>query len=82
MPDDWKPLGNAPVDLDSLRLFVRAVEQGSLSKVAGSSRLALAAVSRRIRLLEDHYGVRLLTRTGRGVAPTQAGAVLLRHAHV
>ena len=68
------------LDLDSLQLFVRAAELGSLSKAAEKSNLAIAAVSRRIGLLEEYYGVVLLTRTGRGVKVTPAGQVLLDHA--
>ena len=68
------------LDLASLRLFVRAAELGSLSKAAEQSNLALAAVSRRISLLEAHYGVDLLVRTGRGVRPTAAGRALLDRA--
>lgn len=70
------------LNLESLQLFVRAAEYGSLSKAAEKSNLAIAAVSRRIGLLEDYYGVLLLTRTGRGVKLTPAGQVLLDHAQV
>ena len=42
--------------------------------------LAVAAVSRRMARLEDHYGVALFVRTGRGVEPTLAGEALLGHA--
>lgn len=68
------------LDLRSLQLFVRAAELGSLSKTADQSNLALAAVSRRITLLEAHYGVELLIRTGRGVEATPAGRALLERA--
>jgi len=68
------------LDLGSLQLFVRASELGSLSKAADHSNLALAAVSRRIALLEAHYGVELLVRTGRGVEATPAGRALLDRA--
>src|ERR1700744_5279293 len=68
------------LDLDSVQLFVRAAELGSLSKAADKSNLAIAAVSRRIGLLEEYYGVLLLTRTGRGVDLTPAGLVLLDQA--
>jgi DNA-binding transcriptional LysR family regulator len=68
------------LDLESLRLFIRASELGSLSKAAEDSNLALAAVSRRIALLEAHYGVQLLVRTGRGVELTVAGQALLTRA--
>lgn len=68
------------VDLVSLQLFVRAIDLGSLSRTAEVSNIALAAVSRRMALLEEYYGVALLQRTGRGVTPTAAGAVLLERA--
>lgn len=68
------------LDLQSLHLFVRASELGSLSRAAQASNMALAAVSRRIALLEAFYGVELLKRGGRGVAPTPAGTVLLERA--
>ncbi|MEI6281611.1 MAG: LysR substrate-binding domain-containing protein [Alphaproteobacteria bacterium] len=68
------------IDLVSLRLFVRAAELGSFSKAAEQSNLALAAVSRRIALLEGHFGVDLFSRTGRGVEVTPAGRVLLDRA--
>jgi DNA-binding transcriptional LysR family regulator len=68
------------LDLASLQLFVRACELGSLSKVAADANLALAAVSRRIMLLEAHYGVSLLVRTGRGVEATAGGRALLERA--
>lgn len=70
------------LNLESLQLFVRAAELGSLSKAAEKSNLAIAAVSRRIGLLEEYYGVILLNRTGRGVKVTPAGQVLLDHAQV
>lgn len=68
------------LDLASLRLFVQAVEHGSLSKVAERNNMALAAVSKRIAQLEDYYHVRLLQRTGRGVITTPAGVALMQHA--
>ena len=42
--------------------------------------LAQPSLSRQIALLEADLGQRLLVRTGRGVAPTEAGDVLLVHA--
>ncbi|QEI04449.1 LysR family transcriptional regulator [Pigmentiphaga aceris] len=66
-------------NLNSLLLFQRAVESGSLSKAAEQTHIALSAASRRIALLEDMYGVSLLVRTSSGVEPTAAGATLLAH---
>ncbi len=69
-------------DLLSLQLFIRTVEAGSLSKAAEQSHMALAAVSRRIALLEQMYDTRLLYRTSQGVEVTPAGQSLLRHARM
>ena len=47
---------------------------------AGSEELGVSqsALSQTIRNLEDRLGVRLLTRTTRSVAPTEAGERLIR----
>ncbi len=67
-------------DLTSLAIFLRAVEERSLSKAAETSHIALAAASRRIAILEARYRVPLLYRSARGVEPTPAGTALARHA--
>lgn len=67
-------------DLTDLRLLVDCVEAGSLTRGAERSRLALAAASARIRLMEQRLGVQLLDRSRRGVAPTPAGEAMLGHA--
>lgn len=67
-------------DLDSLSLFVLAVETRSLTKAADASHMSLAAASRRITLLEERFRARLLERTPKGVEPTDAGLALLAHA--
>lgn len=69
------------LDLLSLKLFVECVNVGSLTRVAKEQHIALAALSRRMTLLEEHYGVSLLQRTGRGVKATDAGYTLLKKAH-
>jgi len=69
-------------DLTDLRLFVHVVESGSITKGAELSHLALASASARIRGMEDMLEVPLLSRGRRGVAPTQAGQALVRHARI
>lgn len=69
-------------DFLSLQLFVRAVESRSLTKAAEQSHIALAALSRRIALLEHAYGTPLLYRSAQGVEPTPAGKSLLHHARI
>ena len=67
-------------DLVSLALFVRVAEVRSITKAAEASHIALAAASRRISLLEHHYGVKLLERTARGVELTPAGKAVVHRA--
>lgn len=67
-------------DLTTLRLYVAAVYDGSLTAGADRLGLSVAAASKRIVELENHIGVSLLERSKRGVVPTVAGRVLLPHA--
>jgi DNA-binding transcriptional LysR family regulator len=53
--------------------FVRVVESGSFSAAARQLRIGQPAVSKTIAQLESRLGVRLLLRTTRGLAPTEAG---------
>lgn len=67
-------------DLNSIQLFLRAVQLKSLTKAAGGSHISLSAASRRIALLEHQFGTVLLDRRHSGVVPTPAGEALARHA--
>jgi len=59
--------------LENIRVFVRVVEQGSLSAAGRQLRLSPAVVSHRMQALEAHLGARLLNRTTRRVQPTEQG---------
>ena len=67
-------------DLTTLRLFVAAVDSGSLTAGAERLGLSLAAASKRVAELESHVGTPLLERSKRGVVPSPAGRTLLPHA--
>lgn len=69
-------------DLTDLRLFLAVVEAGSITHGAAEVGLSLAAASERLREMEAVGGVRLLDRSRRGVAPTEAGGALLHHARL
>lgn len=56
-------LENALGQIEDLRLFVLVVESGGISKAAEKLRIAKSAVSRRLSLLEERYGSRLIDRT-------------------
>ena len=56
-----------------LEIFVRVVDEGSFTAAARSLGVSTSHVSRRVKLLEDRLGVRLLERTTRRVRPTDVG---------
>jgi DNA-binding transcriptional LysR family regulator len=68
------------MDTRFLESFVTVVEFGSIAEAARRLNLTAAAVAQRIRTLERELGSRLVSRSGRTVKPTQAGAVILGHA--
>ncbi|WP_338578262.1 LysR family transcriptional regulator [Brevundimonas olei] len=62
--------------LAEYEIFVRALEEGSLSAAARRLDLSPAVASRRLARLEDRLGVRLIERTSRRLAPTEAGRLV------
>src|SRR5437764_12734591 len=65
-------------DLNVLSAFVAVAEERSFTKAAKQLNVSQSALSHAVRGLEEEIGVRLLARTTRSVAPTDAGAELLR----
>jgi DNA-binding transcriptional LysR family regulator len=59
--------------LASMETFIRVVETGSFSGAARQLRVGQPAVSKTIAQLENYLGVKLLTRSTRGLTPTEAG---------
>jgi DNA-binding transcriptional LysR family regulator len=66
--------------LRELTAFVRAGETGSFSRVARELGVSQPSISRMVASLEARLGVKLLLRTTRHVAPTDAGRVFLERA--
>lgn len=65
-------------NLNDLSAFVAVARERSFTKAAAKLGLSTSALSHAMRALEERLGVRLLARTTRSVAPTQAGERLLR----
>src|SRR3954453_21105142 len=61
-----------------LAAFVAVAEERSFTRAASKLGVSQSALSQTIRSLEAKLGIRLLTRTTRSVAPTEAGERLLR----
>jgi DNA-binding transcriptional LysR family regulator len=67
------PRGN----LNDLLAFLTVGKERSFTKAAAKLGVSQSALSHTIRGLEERLGLRLLTRTTRSVAPTEAGERLL-----
>jgi DNA-binding transcriptional LysR family regulator len=59
--------------LESIRVFTRTVELGSITAGGRDNRLTPAVASNRIKELEERLGVRLFNRTTRKLTPTEVG---------
>ena len=63
--------------LDSLEVFEDVVRHGGFRAAAVNRGVSSSAISQSISVLEEALGIRLLNRTTRSVAPTEAGQRLL-----
>ncbi|HEU0223768.1 MAG TPA: LysR family transcriptional regulator [Paracoccaceae bacterium] len=61
------------MELEDLRSFVEVVESGGFNRAARRLGVSKSIVSRRITRLEAALGTRLVSRTTRGISPTEAG---------
>ena len=64
------------MELESLRVFLAAAEEGGFSPAARRLYISHSTVSRRVSALERELGVRLFDRSGRAQSLTEAGRVL------
>ncbi len=58
---------------DAMKVFTAIVDAGSFSAAAARLDISRPAASKQVSALEDHLGVRLLSRTTRRVSATEAG---------
>jgi DNA-binding transcriptional LysR family regulator len=65
------------MELSDLNAFVAVARAGGFREAARQSGSSASGLSEAVRRLEGQLGVRLLNRTTRSVAPTEAGARLL-----
>lgn len=66
-------------DLNDLYFFVQAVDHGGFAPAARSLGMPKSRLSRRIAMLEDRLGIRLVQRTTRRFAVTEVGQEYYRH---
>lgn len=64
-------------DMGGLAMFIAVAQERSFTKAAAKLGVSQSALSHAIRRLEQRLDLRLLTRTTRSVAPTEAGERLM-----
>src|ERR1700712_5090577 len=64
--------------VNDLQAFLAVAREQSFTRAAARLGITPSALSHTIRALEERLGVRLLARTTRNVAPTEAGERLMR----
>jgi DNA-binding transcriptional LysR family regulator len=74
------PVQFCAVDLEGVRTFVACADAGQFQEASVSLSVTQQGVSKRIAALEKHLGVRLFTRSARGVQLTVDGQAFLPHA--
>jgi DNA-binding transcriptional LysR family regulator len=68
----------AQTKVNDLQAFLAVAREQSFTRAAAKLDITPSALSHTIRALEERLGVRLLARTTRNVAPTEAGERLMR----
>src|SRR6266446_9794696 len=65
-------------NINDLVAFLAVAKERSFTRAAAKLGVSQSALSHTIRRLEERLGLRLLSRTTRSVAPTEAGERVLR----
>ncbi|WP_252322008.1 LysR family transcriptional regulator, partial [Escherichia coli] len=60
-------------NFNELQIFLLVARERSFTKAAGKLGVTQSALSHAMKALEERLNIRLLTRTTRSVAPTEAG---------
>lgn len=64
------------IEVEDLRSFVEVLESGGFSRAAQRLGISKSMISRRVARMEADLGVRLVSRTTRGISATEAGLEL------
>lgn len=68
------------MDIKRIRNFITVVETGSIASAAQLLHVAQPALSAQMKQLEAYAGCQLLSRSSRGVVPTEAGLEFMQRA--
>lgn len=70
------------MNLRRLMYFIKIVDTGNMTHASELLHIAQPALSQQLATLESEFDAQLLVRTKRGMAPTEAGKALYRHAQI
>ncbi|KRB80649.1 hypothetical protein ASE00_16550 [Sphingomonas sp. Root710] len=70
------------MNLRSLRYFLKVAEYGSITRAAVGLHITQPSLTQHLRHLEEHFGLPLFMRHGRGVILTEAGKTLRLKAEI
>ena len=70
------------MQFQAFRYFIATAKAGSVRAASESLHVAGSAISRQIAMLEEEFGAPLFERHAGGMSLTDAGAILLREAHL
>ncbi|MGL5827311.1 MAG: LysR family transcriptional regulator, partial [Nocardioides sp.] len=70
------------IELSDISVFVKVVEMGGFSAAARARHEPKSSVSRRVARLEKALGTRLLHRTTRSIALTEAGTAYFKRVSI
>ena len=70
------------MNLRSLRYFLKVAEYGSITRAAVGLHITQPSLTQHLRHLEEHFGLPLFMRHGRGVILTEAGRTLRLKAEI
>ncbi|MGB8454109.1 MAG: LysR family transcriptional regulator [Anaerocolumna sp.] len=68
------------MNIHNLKMYVKIVESGSISKVAEQMNISQSALSQQLRVMEQEIGARLFERNYNGVIPTNIGIIVYNRA--
>jgi DNA-binding transcriptional LysR family regulator len=69
------------VELQQLQCFIAVLEEGGFKRATARLGITQPALSYQIKRLEEELGVQVFRRGPGGITPTEAGRILLEHAH-
>lgn len=70
------------MNIYNLASFIEIVKESSISKAATKLHMTQSALSQQLKAIENDLDTKLLVRSNRGVAPTEAGNIVFKYSEI